>query len=156
MAPRKRSSMYVDGHSYSLFDPEEIHRDLRLDPVRARTVMARSKQVVAAHEFCQDCKDIAREQAAVETGGYESLDAAIQAHSPRETQFVITRANLARMLQIGPGERISRYHVDPDTQMLHVIIAGDHFQPAPDGFPVPVTRMSRVEPSSAGDQAPPA
>lgn len=153
---RNRSSMYLDGHAYSLFDPEEIHRDLRLDPARARTVMARSKQIVAAHEFCNECKDIAREQAAVTTYGYESLDAAIQAHSHRETRFVITRANVARMLQLGPGEHIARQWVDPDTQMLHVVVAGEHFQPVPDGFPAPISRMSRVEAKADVDVVRPA
>lgn len=149
MAPKKRTSMYTDGHSYSLFDPEEIHRDLRLDPVRARTVMARSKQIQAAHEFCQECRDIDRELSSTATpgehGSYESLDAAIIAHAENRTRFVISRANLARMLQLGPSEQVARLYVTEDPQLLHVIVTGEHFPPVPDGQETPISKMSRVQ-----------
>lgn len=141
--------MYLDGHTYSLFDPEEIHRDLRMDPVRARTVMVRSKAITESHEFCEECRAIAREQAETvtpgdHTGGYENLDAAIQAHTERGTRYMISRANLARMLGLGAGERIGRLYVDADTQILNVIIAGEHLPPVPDGYEVPASRMSRI------------
>jgi hypothetical protein len=146
-----KTRMYLDGHTYSLFDPEEVHRDLQQDPQQTRRVMNRSKQILTAHEFCNQCRDInarhVREQGIA--GGYASLDDAITAHAERVTKYVISRANLARMLQLGPGERITRMFVSDDPYMLHVIIAGEHFDPVPDGRQIPVAKASRLDPGDA-------
>lgn len=147
-----RSRMFLEGHSYSLFDPAEIHRDLREDPVQARRVMQRSKQIMTAHEFCNACQDIlaAHEKDQKIAGGYGSLDDAIVAHSERVAQYVVSRANLARMLQLGPGEQVVRMFVSDDPQVLHVVIAGEHFAPVPDGAPAPVLKASRMAQDGEG------
>lgn len=149
MAPTKpHTRMYADGHAYSLFDPEEIHRDMRLDPSRARVVLARSRQVAEAHAQCVECRSIVAEQAANPSPAaagatYANLDDAIIAHSHRQTKFVLTRANLARLLQLGPGEHITRMYVSDDPQYLFVLVTGEHYQPVPDGTETPISRASR-------------
>lgn len=150
MAPRSR--MYMDGHTYSLFDPGEVHRDLREDPAQARKVMNRSKQILTAHEFCNECRDVLAKHEREQTlaGGYESLDEAILAHAGREARYVISRSNLARMLQLGPGEVITRMYVSDDPHLLHVVIAGEHFPQVPDGAPTPVVKTSRTAAPDTG------
>jgi hypothetical protein len=148
MASKLRTSMYLKGHAYSLFDPEEIHRDMRTDLTQARLVLARNQAVVEAHENCLECRDIVEMHdrdapADAPPTSYPSLDAAIVAHSARETKYVLTRANLARMLGLGPGERITRMFVTDDPQLLNVVIAAEHFSPVPDGAETPVSKVSR-------------
>lgn len=151
MAPRSR--MYMDGHTYSLFDPGEIHRDLREDPAQARKVMNRSKQILTAHEFCNECRELMAKHEREQTlaGGYESLDEAILAHAGREARYVISRSNLARMLQLGPGEVVTRMYVSDDPHLLHVVIAGEHFRQVPDGAATPVVKTSRIAAGETGD-----
>lgn len=149
-ATKPRTSMYADGHTYSLFDPEEVHRDMRIDLARATVVLRRSRAVFDSHEFCNECRGIAaqakaaRQAAGEPSGGYASLDEAIIAHSERRTRYVISRANLARLIGLGRGERVARMYVSDDPQLLHVIVDGEHHQPVPDGAEVPVSRMSRL------------
>jgi hypothetical protein len=147
-----RTRMYIDGHSYSLFDPLEIHRDMREDPVQARRVMQRNKQILTAHEFCNECRDIlaSHDRLQADAGSYVTLDDAMVAHAERVAQYVVSRANLARMLDLGPGERIVRMYVTDDPQMLHVVITGEHFAAVVDGAQVPVLKASRTDPAAGG------
>lgn len=149
MASKTRTSMYADGHAYSLFDPEEIHRDMRIDLARARQVLRRSPAIADQHEFCPECKTIAQRQAAEQPpkpaggGSYANADEAITAHSERATKYAISRAHLARLLGLGRGERIARMYVSDDPQRLFVVVHGEHYQPVPDGAEVPVSRTTR-------------
>jgi hypothetical protein len=104
--------------------------------------------VAEAHEFCQQCRDIAAERATspaadAKASAYPNLDAAIVAHSERATKFVVSRANLARLLGLGAGERIVRMFVTDDPHLLNVIVSGEHYQPVPDGMETPASRVSR-------------
>ncbi len=133
--------MYLDGHSYSLFDPEEIHADLRRDPVQTGVVLRRDPAVAGAHQDCGTCRLIRAEQAA-DPGApqqrYSTLDDAIIAHSERSTRVVISRANLARLLGLGPGERVTRMFVTDDPHLLNVVVSGEHYRSVPDGQPTPM------------------
>ncbi len=145
---RKRTQMYADGQTYSMFDPEEVHRDLRMDHVRAQVVLSRSKGVAEAHEFCDECRVIAREledtdQAPSKAGGFATLDEAILAHTERRVQWVISRANLAKLLGLARGERIQRMYLSDDPQALHVIVTGEHYPPVADGADTPTVKVSR-------------
>jgi hypothetical protein len=147
MAKNTDTSMYADGHQYSLFDAEEIHRDMRQDPEQAQVVLKRNAAIAAAHEDCEQCRGILEAHKAATAGtapaAYANIDESIVAHSERCTQFVISRANLARMLGLGPGEKISRLHVDESRQQLHAVITGEHYQPVLDGEQVPISRTSK-------------
>ncbi|MFD9124938.1 hypothetical protein [Kitasatospora sp. NPDC059571] len=48
----------VDGRSYSLDDPDKVHRDMAIDPARTIRTLAKTPAVWQAHVDCPTCEEV--------------------------------------------------------------------------------------------------
>lgn len=115
------------GKRYSPFDPDEVHADMREDPVTTARNVAKQPSVAEKHRSCEVCTELAP------PGGPAAS---------RRAQVLLTMSQIAAAMQLPAGCRVVRMWVEPDPQLLHVEYEGPHLDLVPLDEPTPFVQPS--------------
>lgn len=117
--------MIADGKRYSPFDRDEVHADMRVDPVATRRNIQRQPAVAHAHSACAECAEMLPPQTPNRVG-----------------KVRLTLQEVSDMLGLPATVRVLRMYVEPDPHALFVVVEGDDLQPVPDGQELPYLGVS--------------
>ncbi|HEX6969130.1 MAG TPA: hypothetical protein VF174_10010 [Micromonosporaceae bacterium] len=119
-----------EGKRYSPFDPDEVHADMRADPVATWRNVMRQPYVLQKHQDCAVCVE---------------LRSAGRQVSSRRARFEFTAPELADLLGLPPSMRIVRMSVVDEPFLLGLVVESPDLPEVPDDQPTPPAKLKATE-----------
>jgi hypothetical protein len=119
-----------EGKRYSPFDPDEVHTDMRADPVATWRNVMRQPYVLQKHQDCAVCAEL-------RSGGRQV--------SSRRARFELSTPELADLLGLPPSMRIVRMSVVDEPLLLCLVVESPDLREVPDDQPTPPATLRTTE-----------